>query len=62
MMLPSAPDPEHPPQRWHLSQLWAVIFGETPPDLCAFCKDFTTWKHFNEQPHPNPTATAGKLM
>ncbi|MFZ4826809.1 MAG: hypothetical protein ACOYLB_05590 [Phototrophicaceae bacterium] len=59
MMLPTASDPEHPPQRWYCPNCGQVIFGETPPDLCAFCKDFTTWKQFNEQPHP--TDTAGKL-
>ncbi|MCU0499344.1 MAG: hypothetical protein MUF87_18495 [Anaerolineae bacterium] len=40
-------------QYWRCPNCGQLHFGETPPDMCAFCQDFTTWQHLNpmELPH-----------
>jgi rubredoxin len=43
---------------WVCPNCGQMYFGDTPPDLCDFCADFTTWKrvvcpkaHRRNEPH-----------
>ncbi|HEX2618846.1 MAG TPA: hypothetical protein VHL11_01830 [Phototrophicaceae bacterium] len=29
---------------WRCPNCGQLQFGDTPPDMCAFCRDFTTWQ------------------
>jgi rubrerythrin len=29
---------------WECPNCGQNFFGEQPPDLCAYCRDFTTWR------------------
>ncbi|MBL8162042.1 MAG: hypothetical protein JNJ61_08655 [Anaerolineae bacterium] len=29
---------------WECPNCGQTFFGEHPPDLCAYCRDFTTWR------------------
>lgn len=34
---------------WYCPNCGQIYFGDNPPDMCDFCRDFTTWK-----PLPKP--------
>lgn len=40
---------------WRCPNCGQVHFGDHPPDLCAFCRDFTTWQLIAGQA-PSPPA------
>lgn len=40
---------------WRCPNCGQVHFGETPPDMCAFCNDFTTWQLLLDDETPTNT-------
>jgi hypothetical protein len=35
---------DHPICFWRCPNCGQVHFGDQPPDMCAYCRDFTTWE------------------
>jgi len=54
------PEPQHPyhPEPPDDATIWRCpncgqhYFGDTPPDLCAVCQDFTTWRQVSRADLP----------
>jgi hypothetical protein len=41
----TSPDQHSPHTRlWRCPNCGQVLFSDPPPDMCAFCEDFTTWQ------------------
>lgn len=35
---------------WRCPNCGQVHFAETPPDMCDYCRDFTTWQPYSDEP------------
>jgi len=44
--------PPTPVPYWRCPNCGQVHFGDSPPDMCAFCQDFTTWQRLEEDDIP----------
>jgi hypothetical protein len=45
---------------WRCPNCGQVHFGDTPPDLCDYCRDFTTWELLAGEAPPEPPSTIEK--
>lgn len=50
--IPETPEQKQPDQDfrviWECPNCGQTFFGQYPPDLCDFCRDFTTWRKKRE--------------
>ncbi|MBI5670618.1 MAG: hypothetical protein HZC41_21715 [Chloroflexi bacterium] len=63
--VPLQPDADQPPDImpiWECPNCGQNYFGAQPPDMCAYCRDFTTWRPVQpDDPHNLPDKHNGRL-